>query len=135
MADQDKEKEEGIPIEFLSREKLNDQEFQEKLNLILDKVKQRMILVLEESMTPQEKKELITKSVEEIDTDFSGIEFSSLENDGSLFDKIIDPIYESIMGKKRNNKRGLTIVGSSSVMEKVKEDKDSVSLLAKAEQD
>lgn len=119
---------EGIQIEFIGKQKLEDTGFDEKLEMILGEVRDGKILVLEESLQPQEKRQLIESSMEAVDDEFPGIEFSSLENPGDFFDKLVDNLF-SLVGRQR--KKGLTIVGNSNVMEKVKEERESVSLIAK----
>lgn len=122
----------GVPIEFISQEKLDALEFDEKLSMILDEVKEDKILVLEEVLSPQEKRKLIEGVLEEVDEDFPGIEFSGLEGQEDAFDRVINNVY-GFLG--RNRKRGLTIVGNSDIMEEVETHKDSVSLLAKSQQE
>lgn len=119
---------EGTPLEFISKAKLEDKTFEDKLALILDEVRDGKILVLEESLSPKEKRVLIEQSLEEVDDEFPGIEFSSLES-SDIFDRVADRVMSAI-GRERRS--GLTIVGNSTVMETVKEDRDSVSLLAKS---
>lgn len=119
---------EGVPIEFISQEKLGDMEFQGKLDMILEEVKEDKILVLEEVLTPQEKRKLIEGVLSEVDEEFPGIEFSGLESTEDAFDKVINNVY-GFLGRRR--KQGLTIVGNSDIMEEVETEKDSVSLLAK----
>lgn len=121
----------GIPIEFISQERLDALAFDEKLNMILSEVKQDKILVLEEALSPEEKRKLIEGVLEEVDEDFPGIEFSGLESEQDTVDKLVDNIY-SVLG--RNRRRGLTIVGNSDIMEEVETEQDSVSLLAKSQQ-
>lgn len=122
----------GIPIEFISQDKLDGMGFDEKLAMILDEVKDDRILVLEEVLTPQERRKLIEGVLEEVDEEFPGIEFSGLEGREDAFDKVINNIY-GILGRKR--KRGLTIVGNSDIMEEVEAQRDSVSLLAKSQEE
>ena len=119
----------GIKIEFISKEKLRNKDFDEKLDLILNKVKEDSILVLEEALTPEEKKELITRSVESITEEFPGIEFSGLEDRSDFFERLLNNLSKRFLGKER--RRGITIIGNSNVMEKIAEEKDSVSLMAK----
>lgn len=120
----------GIPIEFISKQRIHDRSFDEKLELILDEVREGKILVLGESLGPEEKRHLIEGAMQAVDEDFPGIEFSGLENNGDMVDRFVDQVL-GFFGKER--KKGLTIVGNSDVMEKVKEDKETVSLLARAE--
>ncbi len=121
----------GIPIEFISQDKLGDMGFDEKLSMILDEVKGDKIIVLEEVLTPQEKRRLIEGVLEEVDEEFPGIEFSGLEGQEDAFDKVLNNVY-GILGRRR--KRGLTIVGNSDIMEEVETQQDSVSLLAKSQE-
>lgn len=124
--------EDGVTIEFLSKEKLMDQEFEEKLELILEKVKDNAVLVLEEAWRPEEKRELIKKSLEEADEDFPGVEFMGLDSGKSKLNRAKNAVYSKVFNN--NHRKGLTIVGNSRVMEKIKEEKDSVSFLAKLEE-
>jgi hypothetical protein len=123
--------EEGVTIEFMSGEKLSDKNFKEKLDLVLEKVSDNSVIVLDETWTPDEKRELIQKSMEEVDEDFPGVEFMGLNSEESKFDKVRNMFYEKILNETYRN--GLTIVGNSRVMEKIKEERDTVSFLAKLE--
>ena len=123
--------EDGVTIEFLSKEKLNTDSFQEKLELVLEKVKDDSVLVLSEAWTPEEKRELIQSSMEEIDDDFPGVEFMGLDSGSSRLEKARSIIYNKFLNEEYRS--GITIVGNSRVMEKIKEERDSVSFLAKIE--
>lgn len=126
--------EDGVTIEFLSRERLTDEEnFADKLDFILDKVKKNAVLVLEEAWLPEEKRELIQKSVEEADEDFPGVEFMGFDAEESRIDKMKSMFYDRFLNEQY--RRGLTIVGNSRVMEKIKEEPDTVSFLAKMEEE
>jgi hypothetical protein len=123
--------EEGVTIEFLSRDKLASDDFEEKLDIVLEKVRDNSVLVLEESWTPDEKRELIQNSMEEVDDDFPGVEFMGLDSGENRFDQLRNLFYEKVLNEKY--RKGLTIVGNSRVMEKIKEERDTVSFLAKLE--
>ncbi|MDY6774148.1 MAG: DUF2073 domain-containing protein [Candidatus Nanohaloarchaea archaeon] len=122
----------GIPIEFVAKSRLQDKDFGEKLDLILDEVRDGKILVLEETLSPQEEGRLIQGAMERAGEDFPGIEFSTLEGHEDVFDRVLNNMYQ-VVGRSR--RRGLTIVGNSEVMEEVEKQEDSVSLLATAEED
>ncbi|MFQ3275488.1 MAG: hypothetical protein ACI9LV_000691 [Candidatus Nanohaloarchaea archaeon] len=125
--------EDGVTIEFLSKEKLNSVEFEEKLELVLEKVKDNAVLVLEESWAPGEKRELIKTSMEEVDDDFPGVEFMGLNSENTRLEKARNFVYDKFLNE--DYRRGITIVGNSRVMEKIKEEKDTVSFLAKMEEE
>lgn len=125
--------EDGVTIEFLSREKLGSQTFDEKLETVIEKVKANSVIVLEEGWSPEEERELIKNAMTEIDEEFPGIEFLGLGKEDSKITKAKRLFYEKILNEKYN--RGITIVGNSRVMEKIKKEKDTVSFLAKLEQE
>lgn len=125
--------EEGVTIEFLSKDRMDGKKFEEKIEFVLDKVKDNCVLVLEEAWTPSEKTKLIQTSVEEASEDFPGVEFMGLDSSNSKFEKAKDLVYDKILNEKY--RRGITIVGNSRVMEKVKEEKDTVSFLAKLDEE
>ncbi len=124
----------GVTIEFLSKEKLSDNEFGEKLDMVLDKVRDNAVLVLEEAWTPDEKRELIENAVEEVDDDFPGVEFMGFDASSNRFQRAKQLFYDKLLNEKYR-REGLTIVGNSRVMEKIKEERDSVSFLAKLEEE
>lgn len=123
--------EDGVTIEFLSKEKLETDGFDEKLDFVLEKVKDDAVLVLSEAWTPKEKRELIQASMEQIDDDFPGVEFMGLDSASSKLEKAREIVYNKFL--KEDYRSGITIVGNSRVMEKIKEERDSVSFLAKME--
>ncbi len=125
--------EDGVTIEFLSRDKLAETEFDSKLDLVLDKVKDNSVLVLEESWSPKEKRKLIERSMKEADEDFPGIEFMGIESGKSRLDAARNFLYTKLLNQEYRS--GLTIVGNSRVIEKIKEEKDKVSFLAKLEEE
>jgi len=122
----------GVTIEFLSREKLSEDDFNDKLEVVLEKVKNNAVLVLEESWSPREKRELIQNSMQEVDDEFPGIEFMGLESEDSKLDRAKRVLYKKVLNE--DYRRGLTIVGNSRVMEKIKEERNTVSFLAKLEE-
>ena len=123
--------EEGVTIEFMSGEKLSDKSFEDKLELVLDKVTDNSVLVLDETWTPEEKRQLIQTSMEKVDEDFPGVEFLGLSSSETRFAKARNLFYEKILNE--TYRQGMTIVGNSRVMEKIKEERDTVSFLAKLE--
>lgn len=126
--------EDGVTIEFLSKEHLSgEEEFEDKLEFVIDKVRDNAVLVLEEAWTPEEKRQLIENSVEQADEDFPGVEFMGFDGGESRFMKAKSLLYDKVFNEQY--RRGLTIVGNSRVMEKIKEEPDTVSFLAKLEEE
>ena len=125
--------EDGVTIEFLSKQKLQDKSFDEKVESIIGTVKDNAVLVLEEGWSHEEERKLIETAMQEIDEDFPGIEFLGLSERDSKFHQAKRMFYEKVFNEKY--REGLTIVGNSRVMEKVKKERDAVSFLAKLEEE
>lgn len=123
--------EDGVTIEFLSRTKLQEKSFDEKVEAVIDRVKDNAVLVLEEGWSHEEERRLIQNAMDEIDEDFPGIEFLGLNDSESRFRRAKKMFYEKVLNEKYRG--GITIVGNSRVMEKVKKERDAVSFLARLE--
>jgi hypothetical protein len=124
--------EEGVTIEFFSKSKLQDRDFEEKVEEVMEKVRNSAVLVLEEAWNAEEKRDFIQRTMEEADEDFPGVEFMGLDPSNSKIDKAKNLFYDKVLDQ--DYRRGLTIVGNSRVMEKMKEEKHSISFLAKLEE-
>jgi len=112
-----------IAIEFIPSKLLMGKEEGEKIRFILDTVKKDKILVLEAALTPVEEKNLIKKTMENVRSDFSGIEIATL---GSFEDGIKAALVKMLGGKMG----GLTVVGPSNLVKQIKRDPNKLSLLA-----
>ncbi len=114
-----------LRLDFIPSDMLSKKSTEEKLQMILSKVKQNIIVVLEEALAPQEEANLIEKAMTEIDSkDFFGIEFYRMgHREANLIDKL-----SYILTKRRS---GITIVGPTRLVETIKKEPDHVSLFAK----
>ncbi len=114
-----------IRLDFVSSDTLAEKGTMEKISFILDKIKQNVIVVLEEGLAPEEETELIEATMREIDTkDFHGIEFYRMDHKaGRLREKIADYI--------SGRKSGITIVGPTRMVEAIKKEEDYISMFAK----
>ncbi|MFQ5975800.1 MAG: DUF2073 domain-containing protein [Candidatus Hydrothermarchaeales archaeon] len=130
-------KKQEIQLNFISSDALATKSPDEKRQLILDKIRDNIIVVLEEALDPKEEADLIKTTMEEINSkDFFGIEFyrmdsqkqSVLERVGKFFSERGIKGVEKYIPKSR---RGLTIVGPSRVVEGIKKESGYVSMLAK----
>ena len=110
----------GLKMDFLSSKALEDKSSMEKISLIIDRVKDGDILVLEGSLSPSEEAELIETTMREIDVDnFVGIDVYTLEKDEKAF-----------LGLSKRRTVGLTIIGPANVMRTVKKKSNFLSMIA-----
>jgi hypothetical protein len=119
----------GIEIEFISSDIMRGKIGNEKMEFILKKIRKNKILVLEESLTSMEESKLIEQTMTEIDNKFKGIEISTLkkETDGGIRDRLI-----RMLGGSTG---GLTVIGPSQLIKKVKKEPQKILLFAEKDKD
>ncbi len=114
-----------IRLDFISSETLAEKSSLEKINFIIDRIKQNIIVVLEEGLAPKEEAELIEATMREIDAkDFHGIEFYRMDHRSA---RLRDRVADYIAGRKS----GITIVGPTRMVEAIKREDNYISMLAK----
>ncbi len=109
-----------VQMDLISGEKLEKMTSMEKIRLILDKVKNGKIVVLESGLTSDEEVRLIEMTMSEIRVDeFSGIEIESYpsKKEGSFLDKIFG----------RALKGRMTVIGPANQLRTIEKDKYQIS--------
>lgn len=116
-----------IEIEFISSEILAGKKQEEKMEFIFERIKKNKILVLEESLSPNEETKLIEETMKQVSSKFPGIEVSNLreKSEGSLREKII-----RFLG---GNTGGMTVIGPSTLIKKIKKEPQRILVLAEKE--
>lgn len=113
-----------LRFDFVSAKTLANKSKMDKIKFIIEKIKENVIVILEEALSPEEEAELIEATMREIDTEtFHGIEFYRIEHSNSLRDKIASYI--------AGRRVGLTIVGPTRLIETIKKEPDYISMLAR----
>jgi len=112
-----------IELEFISSSILNPMGEKKKIKYIIDKIKKDKILVTDESLTHEEEARLIEETMKRVNNNFPGIEISTLEESKQgLRDKLI-----KLLGGRKG---GLTIIGPSKLIKKIKKEQQQISILA-----
>ena len=110
----------SLKMDFLSSDALKNRSSMEKIAMIVDKVKNGDLLVMEGGLTPNEEAELIETTMREIDVEnFLGIDIYTLEKDQSTF-----------FGLSKRKTVGITIIGPANVMKTVKRKSNFLSMIA-----
>ncbi len=124
----------NIQLEFISSEILKDKEGEEKVDYILDRVHENKIIVLEESLSFEDRKNLMQKDMEQIDDEFTGIEFDTLDDTiGKSWTQNIKRKIIKMLGGKTG---GLMVIGPSRLIREIKKHPQKISMLAgKSDQD
>lgn len=111
-------KEGGIAFHLISRQKLEHLSSSEKLQYIINEVKEGRILVLEHGLTPNEQTQLIEHTMKEINHDtFIGIEIGGYENEKIGF-------FQRVFGVTK--KPRMTVIGPAHLLRMVHKDNDMI---------
>lgn len=114
----------GVQIDLISGERMDELTSMEKIRMILDGVHDGNIVILEEGLSPDEESKLIEVTMSEINPDgFNGIEIEtypkSRTNDGGLLSRL--------MGTESAAK--LTVIGPANQIETLHKDETLISAL------
>lgn len=124
MAEIKRSNDDGVQIDLVSGERMDDLTGMEKIRLILDGVHDGNIVILEEGLSPEEESKLIEVTMSEINPDgFNGIEIEtypkSRTNDSGFLGRL--------MGKGTTKK--LTVIGPANQIETLHKDETLISAL------
>ena len=94
------------------------------MDYILERIKENKILITEGSLSPEEEARLIEETMKRVNNNFPGIEVSTLKEKTTrgLREKII-----KILGGKTG---GLTVIGPSKLIRKIKKEPQQILVLA-----
>jgi len=108
----------GISVNLVSKEKLDEFTSNEKLNFIIKEVKKGKVLVLEQGLTPFEQTELIENTMKEIKQDtFIGIEMEGYSEDKKTF---IQKLFRII------KKPRMTVIGPADLLKTIRKDSNMI---------
>lgn len=117
-----------LTLQFIPHGDLAKLSSPERINKLLNIVKQNKIILLEGKIKVSEEAELIRRTMEEIDDKFKGIEISPVIVD-SRDDVWLQKIRERLIKLLLGDRRGLTIIGPASIVKEIKQDPDKIQLL------
>lgn len=113
-----------VEIEFVSSDVLKVKDIDEKIEYILERVKKGKIIVVEESLSAIEESRLIEETMRSVNKKFQGIEVSTLR------DKKAAGFRDILIRVLGGSKGGLTVIGPSKLIKKIKKEPTQISLLA-----
>lgn len=112
-----------IELEFVSSDVLNPMGENNKIEYIIDKIKKDKILITDDSLSHEEEARLIEETMKRINDNFPGIEVSTLkETKQGIREKLI-----RLLGGKTG---GLTIIGPSKLIRRIKKEPQQILVLA-----
>jgi len=118
-----------IKLEFISADVLSGMTIQQKMDFILEHVKDDKIIVIEEGMTPFEETTLIQATMTQVTKKFPGVEVSTLR------EKSTQGLRERLIRMLGGSRGGLTVIGPSRIVRQISKDPRRISMLAGEEDD
>ena len=110
----------GLKMDFISSEALENASSMEKIYMIIERVKKGNVVIIEGELTISETTELFETSMRENDIEnFVGVEIETLEKDTTSF-----------LGFSKKKTTVNTIVGPANLMETVKKQSNFLSMVA-----
>lgn len=110
-------------VNLISSQMLEGMTTQEKLDFILEEVRQGEVLVLERGLTPDEQSQLIEQTMQDIDPDSDGGEFIGIEMEGYRDDG--KPTWlQKLLGKIRPPR--MTLIGPANKLKTIHKDDDFI---------
>lgn len=116
-----------LTLQYIPYHELAGLDADTKLKKILKTVKEDKIVLIEGKLAVEEETELITRTLEQIDKRFRGIEICSvdcLQKDMELITRLRTKIANFLLGRTD----GLTIIGPATVVKEIKKDPNKIEL-------
>lgn len=121
-----------LSLDFMPMESLRKSSLDERVELILEKIKDNKILVIDSRFDPRDEAVLIKKTMESVNKAFPGIELCSLSiNELRKEDNLLLKVKNALLNLLMGGKRGITVIGPAKVIKQIKREKDMISLLTK----
>jgi hypothetical protein len=119
-----------VTLRFVSYSDIDTLSSVGRIRKLLNIAKEDKIVVLQGKLKKEEEKELIKATMEEINSEFKGIELAvvdSNESGSSGFAKLKQGFINKVLG----DRQGLTIIGPASIVKEIKKDPTKIELLTK----
>jgi len=119
-----------LTLQFIPYQEIEDISSKQRVEKLLNVVKNDRIIVLEGRLRSEEEAELIKRTMESIDQKFTGIELSVIypeQKNSSLHKRIKQLLVSIVLG----DRRGLTIIGPANIVKEIKHDPDKIQLFTK----
>jgi hypothetical protein len=96
-----------------------------RIRKLLNITKDNKIVLLQGKLKKDEEKELIKATMEEINSEFKGIELATIEDSSEASFNIRKTLANMLLG----DRQGMTIIGPASIVKEIKRDPSKIELL------
>jgi len=117
----------SLTLQFVPYAEIENLSSLGRIRKLLNAVKEGKIVLLEGRLKKEEETELIKTTMEEINSEFKGIELAVIYPEAhnlDMFKKLKVQFINAILG----DRRGLTILGPASIVKEIKKDPNKIQL-------
>ena len=118
-----------LAIQFIPHSEVSSLSSEDRINKLLNYVKENRIVLLEGQLKKEEEATLIMETMKQISKNFKGIELAVVQpqvEEMSIVARVRTTIARVLLGKKE----GLTVIGPATVVEQIKQDPKSLQLFS-----
>jgi hypothetical protein len=120
----------GLVLQFVPYSEIEDLGPARRVNKLLDMAKENKIVLLGGRLKQEEEADLIAITMEEISSDFKGIELAVI-NPKKKENGFFDGIKSAMINKLLGDRQGFTIIGPATIVKQIKKDPDKIELFTK----
>ncbi|MFW5746981.1 MAG: OapB/ArvB family protein [Nanoarchaeota archaeon] len=121
-----------LTIQFVRYSEIEPLASDQRIEALLDYVKQDKIVLLEGRLKKQEEVQLIERTMQSINKKFKGIELAVVSpnsEDGAILKKLRSNLISMLLG----DREGMTIIGPATVVKEIKQDPNKFQVLVNNE--
>jgi len=120
-----------VTLQFVPYNQIEDLTSIGRIRKLLNIAKSNKIVLLQGRLKQEEEAELIKATMEEINKEFKGIELAVIENASKSKDSGFKKLKQGMVSLLLGQRDGMTIIGPSSVVKKIKKDPNKIELFTK----
>lgn len=117
-----------LTLQFMPYNDIESLNSEERVDKLLDLVKQNKILLLEGRLKKEEEINLIQKTMEEIDQNFKGIELAAIEPKDKGSEAFFSAFRKKFINYILGDRQGITIIGPASIVKEIRQDPEKIEL-------
>ncbi|MDD5177803.1 MAG: DUF2073 domain-containing protein [Candidatus Nanoarchaeia archaeon] len=117
-----------LTLQYVPHSEIKNLSSGDKVNKLLNLVKEDKIVLVEGRLRPMEETELIQRTMEGISKSFKGIELCTVYPDVKR-ERPLDKFTRTVASAITGVKSGLTVIGPATVIKEIKRDPNKIQLL------
>jgi hypothetical protein len=121
-----------LTLEYIPYTRLEQLSSEERIDEILQVVKENRIVLLEGRLKKEEETELIKQTMENISAEFKGVEFATFDQNTPQSAAFFAKVKTSVVNLLLGDRVGMTIIGPASVVKEIKKDPEKIQVFTQS---